>query len=525
MAHLTSASVAAVISQTAHTMSASSYTTAHSAHVDPVAQMNITDGDPSYQAEPPTWDQFLDPCWGYRTENADDKKKALKFIMNPSVSPPNLQDAVQKPPHDASGQWNKCHLLSLPKEIRLKIWTYILTDPSKPNLLVGIDRKPFSPYYKHIKPPTPHLRFFHAEHREPVSISLLLANHAVYEEALPVLYESVRFMPSDHGGLLPLFLEMLSPYARSCIRNIYLCFPKQLPSDDLRRDRAKRLFHWAVTCAQVARLNDTLTQIEVDGDWSVFEKTANRRGLLFPLCKIKAEKVFVPCGPGDNDAQDHNAAFQQLLVEAEQALKASATLREERTKAEAVERAERDKIWTGIKKQEEDTCTRDYNNEWALERSHFNSRSRLKVPFEETWADPTWRPINVMEGASTNNNWHRSQVDYVKRMEENLSTVPGIAQFEKELEAHATAQSPTQSGLPEYKIDDDGTGEDWDIVSVRSGASTPKARPVSVMSKYSDETWPDTASTLVGRDEVDKHRVVKEEDSDTKSEGWECVEE
>ena len=58
--------------------------------------------------------------------------------------------------------------------------------------------------------------------------------------------------------------------------------------------------------------------------------------------------------------------------------------------------------------------------------------------------------------------------------------------------------------------------EDWDMVSLKSGASTPKARPASVVSKLSDSTWVDTASTILGQDEIEKENA-----SDAESEGWE----
>ena len=102
-----------------------------------------------------------------------------------------------------------------------------------------------------------------------------------------------------------------------------------------------------------------------------------------------------------------------------------------------------------------------------------------------------------------------------RRMEQDLSLVPGIKQFEKELEEYSRPEASCVDGVMK---DDESTVEDWDLVSMRSGASTPKARPASVISKSSDGTWTDTASTIVGKDDAGKG-----DESDAESESWEYV--
>lgn len=437
------------------------------------------------------------PCWLYHKLKEEDAKKQVCIRV---PSPPSSPRFPYEPYADEDKyRWNKCHLLSLPKDIRLKIWEYVLTDPSMPDLLIGIDRKPFSPSYKLSRPPTPELTFFHAERRNPISINILLASREIYEEALPILYESASFMPMDLGGLLPLFLNTLSPFARSCIRRIYLCIPKKSPTETFRRDCSKPIFHWAVTCAQIAQLNNTLEQVDIDGEWSVFEKMENRRAILFPLCKIKAQKRFLPCAKGEHDPQDYNAAFGELMVEAEQALKANAKLRVERTKADAIQRAREDETRKELERKE--------HNKWAEERCRLSSRSRFKVPLEDA-VDCT---MTLREQThESREEWCRWAEENLTRMEQDPSRVSGIKQFEKELEQHA--------------MEHDLIAEDWDLVSVSSGVSTPKARPASALSNCSDEIWPDTASTLVGRDDVNKKKVNEGEESDSESEGWEHIE-
>jgi hypothetical protein len=475
-----------------------------------VLQTNNTD------EEVLTWRDLPEdhPCWIYYKTKEDDSKKEVWMPV-----PPPPFDISKQYLDLASGtrsHWSKCHLLSLPKDIRLKIYEYVLTDPSNSYLPVGIDRKPFSPCYKLARPPIPELSFFHAERHSSVSLELLRTNRTVYEEALPVLYKSARFMPSDLEGLFPLFLQTLSPFARSCIRNIYLCIPRA--GDVFRYDRSKPFFHWAVTCAQVAKLNGTVEQVEISGEWSIFESIVNRKAILFPLCKIKAEKLFRPCSRGDNDPQDYDTAFQELLIEAEQALKTAAKLREVRTKAEAIERCKRNAEQEKQERETEKERTKKYSNEWVLGRCRFNSRSRFKVPLEE--ASSSANPLPIREPMDNSmKEWSRWAEENITRMEKDLSRVPGIKQFEKELEEHTRNEETNCTA-----VGNDQDPEDWDLVSMASGTSTPKGRPGSVFSKYSDETWPDTASTLIGKDDIDKVKADKRYESDTENEDWDYVE-
>jgi hypothetical protein len=396
-----------------------------------------------------------------------------------------LPDAIE----EKNETWDKSHLLSLPKDIRERIYRCVLTDPSQPDMVVAIDRKPSSPFLRHARGRDPTPRFYHANWSSAISTNILLANRLIYREALPILYESVKFMPTDLEGILPVFLDALSPFAVSCVRTIHLCLPKEVIHQGFRQDRSKPFFHWAITCAQVAKLNGTLTHLEIDGDWSIFKSTSNRRGLLFPLCKIKASKTFRPCAKDADDPEDCDSAFQTLLIEAEQALKAKAKIREAQTKAEAAARAERDKKRAELEKRRAERIA-EVNNAQLLSIPPASSSYSMKEAKEE-----------------------------IERMEIDLRLLPGIKQFEKELEEQTRGATPGETLITESMVLDD-----WDLLSLGSGASTPRVRPASVLSGRSDMTWLDTTSTIFGNDDHQSDDGAKKADSDTESGEWEVVE-
>lgn len=185
----------------------------------------------------------------------------------------------------------KCHILSLPKELRLEIWTYVLTDPSVPDLAAEITRQPLSPSKSSLRFPHPHIQVtLNPSRNAPINLALLRANRLIYEECLPMLYTSVRFAPLDLEGLFPLFLDTLPAYNRSLIRHARLRIPSAIYDIDLFGDPSTYLFHWAVTCAQVAKV-ENLRDVEIDG-FEEHESRSVARGILNPLAKMKAAKIF-----------------------------------------------------------------------------------------------------------------------------------------------------------------------------------------------------------------------------------------
>lgn len=145
--------------------------------------------------------------------------------------------------------------------------------------------------------------------------SLLRTNHMVYTEALPILYHSIIFCPRDLQGVLPLFIEKVSSFARSHIRFIRLPISRY-------HGRSAMFFYWALTCAQVAKLSGSLHLVELEGEDTVFIDTGFRQcAILNPLLKIKAPMKLLG---------DRGAEFQELLANAAVEKEARAGAREAR---------------------------------------------------------------------------------------------------------------------------------------------------------------------------------------------------
>jgi hypothetical protein len=156
---------------------------------------------------------------------------------------------VDLPPYHHAGKADKhCHvhvsandnssideetspLLLLPREIRLKIWQYILIKSSRERLVLRIMRrfeglhtssKRFSNLlYKHVSDAEIKM-YFEDRSTFSISINLLQTTHYVYDEAIPGLYQSIVFRPWNLQGIFPLFLKPLSTPARSPIRYVRL---------------------------------------------------------------------------------------------------------------------------------------------------------------------------------------------------------------------------------------------------------------------------------------------------------------
>ncbi|KAH8730701.1 hypothetical protein GQ44DRAFT_767875 [Phaeosphaeriaceae sp. PMI808] len=230
-------------------------------------------------------------------------------------------------------------LLSLPKELRLEIWRYGLTDPTKERLVLLVRRdldnntsgKRFSnSLYKHVNQPEIITSFL--EHpSSAIGTNLLQVNRFIYAEALPILYHAVIFSTRDIDRILHIFIDQLSTFAKSHIRYVRLKIHGQWHNTD-------SVFYWVLTCAQVAKLNDSLRQVEV-ADWSRIEdRNAFKMGkILYPLLKIKAHKKLV-----DSDGSD--ADFQKELAEAKAELEAKADLRKAMTTADLEDSRTRAKI-------------------------------------------------------------------------------------------------------------------------------------------------------------------------------------
>ncbi|KAH5612433.1 hypothetical protein HBI45_054800 [Parastagonospora nodorum] len=216
-------------------------------------------------------------------------------------------------------------LLMLPKELRLEIWAYVLTDSSREKPVLHISRsfagvsisgKRFgNSLYKHSKRPEIETRF-HEQPKLSVGANLLRTNHLVYGEALPILYHSVIFSPRDLQGIFPLFIEKLSSFAKSHMRFIRLPVSRH-------HGRSSIYFYWALTCAQVAKLSGSLHLVELEGEDTIFTDTGFRRcAIINPLLKIKAPIKLL----GRRDAE-----FQKVLANAAGEKEARAGVREART--------------------------------------------------------------------------------------------------------------------------------------------------------------------------------------------------
>jgi hypothetical protein len=120
----------------------------------------------------------------------------------------------------------------------------------------------------------------------PPCARLLRTNRLVYLEALPILYHSTTFALWDPDGSFPLFLEGLSPFARSHTRYVRMGINNPQSS--------AWYFNWALACAQVAKLNASLRLVEVKVNPSYMKDDSFRkRAIVYPLLKISAPKVLL----------------------------------------------------------------------------------------------------------------------------------------------------------------------------------------------------------------------------------------
>jgi hypothetical protein len=291
----------------------------------------------------------------------------------------------------------RSRLLLLPKELRLEIWKHVLVDPLRPKRTLCIKRrlrgcstsgKRFSnSLYK--QPNRPEIDFsFHDCPNPPLNADVLRTNHLVYAEALPILYQSVTFWPLELDGIFALFLERLSAFATSQIRYVRLNIRTVLESTP------RSFFYWALTCAQVAKLSDSLRHVEVGAHYFLLEKDCpqlTKRAILYPLLKIKAPKLA--------SGVVYDSGLQHLLIEAAEDLGAKIAVRRASTAADAAERARRSST-------QGTTC-----DESARKRQKLSELALRRKPSYDEFSPFTDEA----------------------RIAHALRELPGIKQFEKEL--------------------------------------------------------------------------------------------
>ena len=456
----------------------------------PAPNRIMLEGDEEYQGEPCRGSEEWVKIWGAWAELPNRSKSNSSLPSNPTEDEEGTELSSSYSSRHSRNRPPAFPLLSFPIHIRQQIYSYALTDPSTTRTLVHISRAPrIPPSYKVARPLPPKL-LYHLDPipREPFATALLLVSRELYHDALPVLYAHKTFFPRDLEGLLPLFLNNLSPFARQSIRRIRLSSePTESRASIFCDDRTKPTIHWAITCAQVATLNSTLRGVEVSGH-SFLSEVLNRP-LLYPLCKIKAKKTLVDRGYASSEQKaEADKRFEELLWEASERLKAAAKQREESTQAEAVDRARRREMELArvrniIVHQE------DYEKQFRADGDDLCCISKRK-----------------------------------QSIDRDLTNIKGLKQFEAELEAHREKGriETEMKEEDEYEIVDlppnppkyeDVVSEEWDVVSTMSGSTSPLRR-----CSTRDGEWQDTASTLaktISGWSVDKEKT---------NEAWEGVE-
>jgi hypothetical protein len=249
-------------------------------------------------------------------------------------------DTVQQDIDNDLVDYKSSRLLSLPEKLRLRIWKLVLTNDAAPGSLVLRIKRDDLKYpagkrfanslYKH--PISREIETsFENRPSSPIGVTLLRANHLIYAEALPILYRAVSFCPFHLEGIFPLFLENLSAFAKANIRYITL----NVTTDRLP---TRGMFYWALTCAQIARLNheQTLRNVSLVIKGNLTHNEAYfKRAVLAPLLKIKAPKLC----HGSDDAK-----LQILLVEAAVEREERAVLRQTAMEADPLEQVKPDYV-------------------------------------------------------------------------------------------------------------------------------------------------------------------------------------
>ncbi|KAF2802294.1 uncharacterized protein BDZ99DRAFT_551623 [Mytilinidion resinicola] len=498
------------------------------------------------QTRHPHWRESL------QAEALSEKPETLVVESTP---PPQYDEADIANERSSQGRASTS-FLSLPPSIRIRIYSYVLTDADSKSTLVGIKRQLQLPCYKLTRPLDPTLTYSLApQPKSSFTTSILRTNKQIYAEALAILYFDKIFCLHDVEGLLLLFLEQLSERSRSCIRTIRLpAVPLESAALNKRKARA---FHWAITCAQIAKLNDTLQALEISGQ-EILDPGASKQ-LLHPLCKVKATKRLVHSdGVSPEAAKDEDLLFNDMLQDAAAFLKSNAKVREERTKAEAKERADRiarekeelelrraawaaqlarkekaeqlmnekriaelkerlereEREVTALKEKaaaeiyEGNSSIVPHGTDWPEEREMRNEQlaARLKTQMDKLDAESSGEinaiasRIHELERPSMSQwmDWPKAATGDI---DQDLTKVKGLDQFTKELAALEELEGEEYEIVrrsSDLAIDDDDALADWDVVSVQGGSS-----PTKEDGHDRDDEWEDAASTLVGNDRDD----------------------
>jgi hypothetical protein len=255
-------------------------------------------------------DDPLQPCTSPRSTYLHSAEKPS--LAHLPIKMASLTNQLQETPR----------LLSLPKELRLEIWRYTLTDPSIDAPVLLIRRKCLHCGYKNYPVCTPpHCKSttatyeteikFETPKPTPFGVNVLRTNRFIYEETLPILYHHVKFFPVDKAGILQSFLEKLSPFARSHIRHVVLSMSGIGP---FCTGFGSTYWPHQRTCTQVGQLGG-LRSLQIIGTMStpLSADPRGKRWLLRPLLKINAPITF--------DAYE-DARVQELLREEKREMEA-----------------------------------------------------------------------------------------------------------------------------------------------------------------------------------------------------------
>ncbi|KAL4749920.1 hypothetical protein BDW72DRAFT_204359 [Aspergillus terricola var. indicus] len=144
---------------------------------------------------------------------------------------------------------------SLPAEIRFLIYQYAFSSSSEWSELVQVtvERGPSAPRSVAYKRSPRQIKLNLKYTRNPalhLPVALLVTNHQIYHEALPVLFSGVAFGFASNPTSLTFLLDRFSNTARNSIRYLRL-YPAPLY---VQNGPLGDQLSWAVLCAQVARL-------------------------------------------------------------------------------------------------------------------------------------------------------------------------------------------------------------------------------------------------------------------------------
>lgn len=187
--------------------------------------------------------------------------------------------------------------LSLPKEIRLIIYQYAFSSSSNSNELihVTVERNHLVHRTGIIFKPSRQIKLKYTRSPAvPLPVALLMTNHNIYDEALPVLYSGVSFGFTSNPTSLTFLLDRFSNLARDSIRYLRL-YPAPLY---VRNGPLGEQLSWAVLCAQVSRL-PSLRRVSVlynrvdDLRLNSIESQRSRYGKSLALIRSQKEPEFM----------------------------------------------------------------------------------------------------------------------------------------------------------------------------------------------------------------------------------------